>query len=93
MLILLDDQRFIVGHAMGVKGEVLTQAVSALSQAIQRQSQPTRLRVNSDDLSQALQKHFPEIEVFVGHTPEVDNVLERMESEMAPPERRELSEN
>lgn len=89
MLILLDDQHFIVGHAMGVEEEVLSQAVGALSEAIQGRSQPTRLRVNSDDLSQIIQKHFPEIEVFVGQTPEVDSVLERMESEMAPPEREE----
>lgn len=77
----------IVGSTVAKPGELLPMAGTSLRDAIEkpmfgRAPAPTRVRVASDELAEALRERHPGIEIVCAPTPELDEMLEMMRRKM-----------
>jgi len=77
----------IVGSTVAKPGELLSMASESLQDAIEksmfgRPARPTRVRVASDELADALREGHPRIEIVCAPTPELDEMLEMMRQKM-----------
>jgi len=86
---MLPDGR-VQGSEIGAPGEVLPKACDSLRQTMLKPMVgparwPRRMRVAAADLAEVLRAEFPEMDVFVGPTPEVDTLLAAMAEELMPP--------
>ena len=86
---MLPDGR-VQGTELGPPGEVLPKACDSLRQTMSNplvgSARPPRsIRVAAADLAEALRAEFPEVDVFVGPTPEVDALLAAMSGDLQQP--------
>ena len=77
----------IVGTSMAKPGELLLTASASLQDAIEkpmsgRPHAPTRVRVASDELAEALREGHPGIDIICAPTPALDEVLESIRQKM-----------
>lgn len=89
MLMWLNAEGLVVGHAVGRPGELLGDACESLRNAIERPmagtaQSPQRVRVASPALAEALRAGYPGMEVVCAPTPEFDDVLQAMRESMDP---------
>lgn len=86
---MLPDGR-VQGSEIGAPGEVLPKACDSLRQTMLKPlvgpaRWPRRMRVASADLAEVLRAEFPEMDVFVGPTPEIDTLLAAMAEDLGQP--------
>lgn len=82
-LFWMDMNGMVIGHAVGVPGEVLAQACESLRNTIARPAvgrphAPDRVRVASPVLAEALRAGMPTLDVVCAPTPELDALFAGM---------------
>jgi hypothetical protein len=87
LLLWLNADGLVVGTTLGKPGELLARASGHLRATIAKPMigpprSPGRLRVASDVLAASLRADHPSIEIRVGPTPEIDQVIEDMSEHM-----------
>jgi hypothetical protein len=87
LLLWVGADDLVLGSAVGKPGDLLGQACESLQQTIERpmvgeSHTPTRVRVSSPELAEALRLGHPNIEVTCAPTPEVDVIMEVMRERM-----------
>ena len=78
----------VLGHMAGAPGEVVSQAAEHLRRTIRqpmygKPHAPTRVRVASRELADALQAAHPGLEIVCAPTPELEEVMAAMREHMA----------
>lgn len=86
---MLPDGR-VQGSELGSPGEVLAMACDSLRQTLANPlvasvRSPRSIRVSAADLAEVLRAEFPDIDVFVGPTPEVDTLMAAMADDLMLP--------
>jgi hypothetical protein len=89
MLLWLNAEGLVLGHAVGRPGELLGGACESLRNAIEQPMvgpprSPKRVRVASPALADALRAGYPGLAVVCAPTPEFDAVLRAMRESMDP---------
>jgi len=87
MLLWLNAEGLVLGHAVGRPGELLDGACESLRNAIEHPlvgppQSPQRVRVASPAIAEALRAGYPGIEVICAPTPECDAVFQAMRESM-----------
>ena len=87
MLLWLDDNQLVLGVTTEKPGELLARASASLAETmakpmVGKADAPTRIRVASKELAEALRVGHPSIEIVCAPTPEVDAVMAVMREHM-----------
>jgi len=86
-LVWMGAEAAVLGFTTGKPGELLAMAAESLQSTIDepmygRPHAPSRVRVASSDLAEALRDGHPGIEIVCAPTPELDEMLEMMREKM-----------
>ena len=82
-ILWLDNERFVVGFEIFEPGEAIKDIAVSLSETILKpkagsRMPPQRVRVSTEEVQNALADEFPELNIVVGATPELDEVMNSM---------------